>query len=136
MRFAVAFVTMLIALVLVGTGFAQRTVLKPDDHISVATDIPSSVHYVVIPGSVLKSHVGSQRLQLAGSDAVFAGYGRTADVTAWLSGQQYAELHVDAAGTGVRSVEKTAPVVNGLKGGTPDPDGSDLWMAQKTGERP
>jgi hypothetical protein len=134
-RFAVAFVTMLIALVLVGTGFAQRTVLKPDDHISVAADIPGDVHYVVIPGSVLKAHVGGQQLQLAGSGAVFAGYGRTADVTAWLSGQRYAELSVDDAGTAVRPVVKTAPVVNGLRGGTPDPDGSDLWMAQRTGEK-
>src|SRR4051794_11355225 len=75
-RFAVAFVTLLVALVLVGTGFAQRTVLKPADHVSVAADIPADVHYVVIPGSVLRSHVGGQRIQLAGSDVVFAGYGR------------------------------------------------------------
>ena len=131
MRFAVAFVTLLIALVLVGTGFAQRTILKPDDHLTVSTQVPADIHYVVVPGSVLKSHAGRQQLRLAGDDVVFASYGRTADVTAWLSGQQYAELRVDAAGTAVKPVLRTAPVVAGLRGGTPDPDGSDLWMDQR-----
>ncbi|WP_375389635.1 hypothetical protein [uncultured Amnibacterium sp.] len=134
MRFAVAFVTMLIALVLVGTGFAQRTLLKPADHVSVAADVPGDTHYVVIPGSLLASHGSGQQLQLAGSGTVFAGYGRTADVTAWLSGQRYTELQVADGGTAVTSVARTAPVVNGLRGGAPDPDGSDLWMEQRTAQ--
>ena len=131
MRFAVALVTLLIAGVLVAAGIAQRTVLKPADHVTVAAEIPADVHYVVVPGSVLKSHTGRQQLRLAGDDTVFAAYGRTSDVTAWLSGERYAEVRVDDAGNAEKAVVKTAPVVNGLRGGTPDPDGSDLWMDQR-----
>jgi hypothetical protein len=130
-RFAIALVTLLIAGVLVAAGVAQRTVLKPADHVSVSADVPSGVHYVVVPGSVLRSHEGQQRLRLAGSKVAFAAYGRTGDVTAWLSGQRYAELRVDDAGAMQEPAVRTAPVVGGLRGGTPDPDGSDLWVDQR-----
>jgi hypothetical protein len=133
-RFAIALVTLLIAGVLVASGVAQRTIFKPDDHVTVAAAIPSDVHYVLVPGSVLQSHDGEQRLRLAGSGVVFASYGRTADVTAWLSGQRYAELRVDASGAMEKPVVRTAPVVAGLRGGTPDPDGADLWVEQQRAE--
>src|SRR5438876_11509908 len=84
MRFAIALITLLIAGALVATGVAQRTILKPADHLTAVAAVPSDVHYVLIPGSVLQSHVGQQRLHLGGSAVAFASYGRTADVTAWL----------------------------------------------------
>lgn len=130
MRFAIALVTLLIAGVLIATGVAQRTVLKPADHLTAVADIPSDVHYVVVPGSVLQSHEGQQRLRLSGAAVAFASYARTSDVRAWLSGQRYAEVGVDASGAMTKAVVKTAPVVAGLEGGTPDPDGADLWIAQ------
>ena len=77
MRFAIALVTLLIAGVLVATGVAQRTSLKPADHVTVAADVPSGVHYVLVPGEVLQSHEGQQRLHLAGASTTFAAYGRT-----------------------------------------------------------
>ncbi|GAA2754218.1 hypothetical protein [Amnibacterium kyonggiense] len=135
MRFAIALVTLLIAGALVAAGVAQRTVLKPEDHVTAVADVPSDVHYVVVPGSVLRSHQGQQNLHLGGSDAVFAGYGRSSDVTAWLSGQRYAELRTDASGAMTKPVVRTAPVIGQLEGGTPDPSGADLWIDQKTGER-
>jgi hypothetical protein len=134
-RFAIALVTLLIAGVLVASGVAQRTILKPADHLTVAADIPSDVHYVLVPGSVLQSHEGQQQLHLSGADVAFASYGRTADVTAWLSGQRYAELRVDDSGALTEPVVRTAPVVAGLRGGTPDPDGADLWIAQERADR-
>ena len=131
MRFAIALVTLLIAGALVATGVAQRTILKPVDHLTVSASVPSGVHYVVIPGSVLQSHQGQQRLHLAGSRVAFAAYGRSSDVTAWLSGQRYAELRVDDAGALAAPAVRTAAVVAGLRGGTPDPDGADLWIDQR-----
>ncbi len=131
MRFAIALVTLLIAGVLVATGVAQRTILKPEDHLTVAASgVPSDVHYVVIPGSVLQSHEGQQRLHLSGGSVAFAAYGRSSDVLAWLSGQRYAQLAVDAGGTLTEPAVRTAAVVAGLKGGTPDPNGADLWIDQ------
>ena len=135
MRFAIALVTLLIAGVLVAGGVAQRTILKPADHLTSIADVPADVHYVLVPGSVLQSHDGQQRLHLAGSDVAFASYGRTADITAWLSGQRYAELRVDGSGAMEKPVVRTAPVVAGLKGGTPDPNGSDLWIDQRRAQR-
>jgi hypothetical protein len=134
-RFAIALVTLLIAGVLVATGVAQRTILKPVDHLTAVAAVPSDVHYVLVPGAVLQSHDGQQRLHLAGSAVAFASYGRTADVVAWLSGQRYAELRVDASGALQQPVVRTAPVVAGLKGGTPDPDGADLWIDQRRAQR-
>lgn len=131
MRFAIALVTLLIAGVLVAAGVAQRTVLKPADHITATAAVPSGVHYVVVPGSVLRSHPGQQSLHLSGGAVAFAAYGRTSDVTAWLSGQRYAQLNVDAAGALGRPAVRTAPVVAGLTGGTPDPNGADLWIDQR-----
>jgi hypothetical protein len=130
-RFAIALVTLLIAGVLVATGVAQRTILKPDDHVTVSADVPSDVHYVVVPGSVLQSHQGQQRLHLAGASVAFAAYGRSSDVVAWLSGQRYARLGVDRAGALTAPVVATAPVIAGLRGGTPDPNGADLWIDQQ-----
>ena len=128
MRFAIALVTLLIAGVLVATGVAQRTILKPADQVTATADVPSGVHYVLVPGSVLQAHDGQQRIQLAGASTTFAAYGRTSDVTAWLSGQRYAELQVDDKGALTKPVVRTAKVVSGLRGGTPDPNGADLWI--------
>ncbi|MDH2442714.1 hypothetical protein QDR37_02025 [Amnibacterium sp. CER49] len=131
MRFVLALVTFVVAAVLIGLGIAQRTVLLPQDHTTVRAGVPAGVRYVVVPGSVLNAHPGQQQLHLAGSSKVFAAYGRQADVTAWLSGQRYATLRVDAAGKALPPVVSTAPVVAGLTGGHPDPNGSDLWVDQQ-----
>jgi hypothetical protein len=130
-RFVLALVTFVVAAALIAFGIAQRTVLKPADHVSVSASAPADVRYVVIPGSVLKSHPGVQRLHLAGSGTTFAAYGRTSDVTAWLSGQRYATIGVGADGAARPAVVRTAPVVAGLRGGHPDPNGSDLWIDQQ-----
>lgn len=135
MRFVLALVTFVVAAVLIALGIGERTVLRPADHVTVSAPAPEGVAYVVVPGSVLKAHPGSQHLHLAGSGTAFAAYGRTSDVTAWLSGQRYAEARVDANGDAVAPVVRTAPVVAGLTGGHPDPHGSDLWLDQATGSR-
>lgn len=135
MRFAMALVALLIAGLLVASGIAQRTILKPADHITLAADVPADVRYVLVPGALLQSHAGQQRLHVGGADVAFAAYGRTSDVTAWLSGQRYAELRVDESGAMEAPVMRTAPVVAGLRGGTPDPDGADVWVDQQREQR-
>jgi hypothetical protein len=130
-RFVLALVTFVAAAVLIALGIAQRTVLLPADHATVAAGVPAGVRYVVVPGSVLRSHPGQQRLHLSGSSTAFAAYGRSSDVTAWLSGQRYAMLRVGADGAPLKPVVRTAPVVDGLTGGHPNPDGSDLWLDQQ-----
>ena len=136
MRFAVALVALLAAAVLILTGVAQRTILRPPDHVRVAATVPAGVDYVVVPSSVLRAHPGQQRLHLSGTGTTFAAYGRTTDLTSWLSGERYALLRVDGDGRMLAPVVRTAPAVAGVAGGTsPDPDGADTWMDQRSGTR-
>ncbi|MFD1721802.1 hypothetical protein [Amnibacterium endophyticum] len=136
MRFAIALVALLAAAVMIVAGVAQRTFLKPPTTISMSASAPADVDYVVIPSSVLRAHPGQQRLRLEGDGPVFAAYGRTADVTAWLSGERYARLGVDAEAKAATSQVAVAPSVAGLTGGgEPDPAGSDLWLDERSGDR-
>lgn len=133
MRFVAALVAFVVAAAMMAVGIAERTVLLPPDRAVASTPVPAGAHYVVIPGSALKAHPGQQHLTIHGDDAVFAAYGRTGDVMAWLSGQRYTSLGFDdVRGTFARPVNAVAPVVAGLRGGAkPDPDGSDLWLDQR-----
>lgn len=133
MRFVAALVAFVVAAAMMAVGIAQRTVLLPPDRAVASASVPAGAHYVVIPGSALKAHPGQQHLMIHGHDAVFAAYGRTGDVMAWLSGERYTRLGFDStSNTFARPVSAVAPVVAGLRGGAkPDPDGSDLWLDQR-----
>lgn len=132
MRFVLALVAFVIAAGLLVAGVAQRTFLLPADRHTTSMSVPSGAHYVVIPGSVLNAHTGLQHVRVSGAPAVFAAYGRSSDVTAWLSGERYVEADVDDAATFAKPRQRTAPVVAGVPGGDrPDPDGSDLWLDQQ-----
>ncbi len=136
MRFVLALVALVVAAVLVGLGVAQRTVLLPENHATITAGVSEDAHYLVIPGSVLDSHTGAQHIHIEGPGAVFAAYGRTSDVTAWLSGERYQAFSVDKSGAMQPGRMTTAPVVAGLTAsGTPDPDGSDLWLDQARGTK-
>lgn len=132
-RFVAALVAFVVAAAMMAVGIAERTVLRPPDRAVASASVPAGAHYVVIPGSALKAHPGQQHLTIHGDDAVFAAYGRTGDVMAWLSGERYTRLGFDpSTGTFARPVSAVAPVVAGLRGGAkPDPDGSDLWLDQR-----
>ena len=64
----------------------------------MGAEIPADVHYAVVPARSCGPTSGSSGCSLAGGGAVFAGYGRASDVTAWLSGERYAEARVGGAG--------------------------------------
>ena len=135
MRFAVALVTLLVAAGLLVAGIAQRTFLRPADHVTMSAETPTGSRFVVVPGSVLRAHPGQQRVHLEGAGTVFAAYGRAADVRAWLAGERYSEIGTDADGA-VRSVVRTAPRITGATSAdVTDPDGSDLWIDQRRGTR-
>src|SRR3954454_9276972 len=134
MRFVLALVAFVVAAGMIALGIAQRTVLLPPPRAVVATHVAKDVHYVVVPGTALRAHPGQQRGHVEGSEPVFAAYGRTADVTAWLSGERYQRVGIaDASTTKASMVLATAKRVPGLKVATPhpDPDGADLWLDQQ-----
>jgi hypothetical protein len=134
MRFVLALVAFVVAAGMIALGIAQRTVLLPPPRATVTTHVAKDVRYVVVPGAALSSHPGQQRIHVEGGGTVFAAYGRTSDVTAWLSGERYQRIGVagPSATTG-STVLTTADRVPTLKAATPhpDPDGADLWLDQQ-----
>ncbi|MFK4850776.1 glycosyl transferase [Microbacterium sp. ZW T6_19] len=147
MRFVWAVAAFVLATVLIGAGIAQRTIfLGPSsDQVSVKVDEPAP--FVLLDGDVLRERPGAQTLLVRGDGEIFAAYGRTADMEAWLADSDY--NHVSVAKNGKLDVElvsaSTADADSGDGDATPaptetpadgaeqataarNPAGSDLWL--------
>ncbi|MCU1578389.1 MAG: hypothetical protein JWP19_593 [Rhodoglobus sp.] len=123
MRFILAIVSFVLAAVMIGYGIAQRTILAEPDEVAVSSVISSTAAVTVIDGATLNAFAGSQTLTINGSDQVFAAYGRTSDVLAWVGDTTYNALSFDSAAGAFAS-----KVVPGAEKTVPDPNGSDLWI--------
>lgn len=142
MRFVWAVVAFVVATVLIGAGIAQRTIFMgpTSDQVSVKIDEPAP--YVLLDGDVLREHPGTQKLVVGGSGDIFAAYGRTADLEAWLADADY--NHVSVAKDGGLDTEfvsasttqsdaatpapTDAPDADGRSTDGRNPEGSDLWL--------
>lgn len=95
MRFVWAIAAFFLAAVLIGAGIAQRTVfLGPKTEqasISVTEDLP----YTLIDGEVLNRLPGAQTLMIRGEGTIFAAYGRTNDLQAWLADTDHNAVSLD-----------------------------------------
>ncbi|WP_434812214.1 glycosyl transferase [Microbacterium sp. bgisy189] len=135
MRFVWAVAAFVLATLMIGAGIAQRTVLQGPESESQSIEIDESVPYILIDGAVLNSHDGAQTLRARGDGTIFAAYGRTADMTAWLGTSDYVSVTVSDAGT-IRSEVVTAPEPEtdataeeaAAEAAPLDPHGSDLWL--------
>lgn len=123
MRFVLAIVSFLLAAVMIGYGFAQRTVLAEPDVVSLEASVERDAPLTVIDGAALNSRGGSQTLSIEGSDQIFAAYGRTIDVLGWVGDAQFNLVTVDDE-TG----ELVTEFVRGTETEVPSPVGSDLWL--------
>ncbi len=147
MRFVWAVVAFFLAAVCIGAGIAQRTVFVGPEteqtEIAVSEDLP----YTLIDGAVLAHNPGTQTLVVRGDGPVFAAYGRTGDMTAWLADASYNHVTLEDGEVVTEQVEpETAPPADGgeatdggeaaTDGGeaaapaTRDPADSDLWLDQ------
>jgi hypothetical protein len=122
-RFVLAIVSFVLAAVMIGYGIAQRTILAEPDEIALSAIVSTDAPVTVIDGATLNAFDGSQTLTISGQDKVFAAYGRTSDVLAWVGDTDYNAVTVDPE-TG----ELTTELVPGAASEVPDPDGSDLWL--------
>lgn len=137
MRFVWAVAAFVLATLMIGAGIAQRTVLQGPESESQSIEIDESVPYILIDGAVLNSHDGAQTLRARGDGTIFAAYGRTTDMTAWLGTSDYVSVTVSDAGT-IRSEVVTAPEPEtdataeedeaAAEAAPLDPHGSDLWL--------
>jgi hypothetical protein len=128
-RFIIAVVVVVLAALMVGLGFAQRTVFAPPTSVSSEVSTSSSEATVtVVPSSALHGHDGRQTVTIDGADTAFAATGRTSDVLGWVGDAEYNLVEWDAdAG------ELAARTVAGDETTVPDPADSDLWYDQYSG---
>lgn len=127
MRFVLAIVSFVIGLLLVGLAVGQRTVFAPPSSLVAQSSSSASVPVTVIPGSTLNANPGYQRINVSGSGKVFAAYGKTSDVQAWVGDAKHTTLRFDAEQD--RLVGRTT----GSEDSVPDPSGSDLWYQEWDG---
>lgn len=131
MRFVWAVVAFVLAAVLIGAGIAQRTIFIGPSSEKAAVEIQEPAPFVLMDGEVLRSNPGTQTLLIRGDGDIFAAYGRTADLEAWLADSDY--NHVSVAKDGSFDVEHVdAPAAeDGESTDEPtarNPLGSDLWL--------
>lgn len=153
MRFVWAVVAFVLATLMIGAGIAQRTVLRGPESVEQTVSIDGDAPYVVLDSGVLRMHPGTQTLSAEGDGTVFAAYGRTDDIHAWLSRSEYAHVTVNEDG----EIEQAdiAPEVEAAPEGdpaadpatdpaaepvtedaaadaapAPTPVGSDLWLEE------
>ncbi len=127
MRFVWAVAAFVLATVMIGAGIAQRTVLQGPKTYTQAIEVEDAAPYVLIDGSVLQDHAGSQTLRAQGEGDIFAAYGRTDDLRAWLSRSDYVQVTMTDGEISTAVVPAAAPSEEGAPAPT-SPVGSDLWV--------
>lgn len=128
MRFIAAIICFVLAFGLIALGFAQRTIFAEANSVTASRVIDSPATVTVIDSRTLKALEGSQSVQISGSAKIFAAYGRTADVRAWVADAAHNRIGFDSA---KRSL--TSTLVPGKTSAVPNPQGSDLWLGEYTG---
>lgn len=108
MRYVWAVVAFVLATLLIGAGIAQRTVFMGPSSQEVELSVEEQQPFVLIDGSVLRTQPGVQKLLVRGEGDLFAAYGRTADLEAWLADASYNAFTLDD--DGAPQVEVVGPV--------------------------
>lgn len=133
-RFVWAVAAFVLAALMLGAGIAQRTVFQGPTAQTETIEVSEEVPYVLVDGAVLRSNPGSQTLRAQGEGEIFAAYGRTGDLEAWLSNSEYAHIVMDGetiASEIVTPEPEEAPAEGAdAAADAPalNPVGSDLWI--------
>ncbi len=136
MRFLIAGVLGLFALVGLTLGIGDRTLWAPPKQQVLTSQIAAESPFVLVPPSIVGAHPGQPRATVkavlaeggdpASVEQVFVSYGRYADLKAWLEKAQYAEVKLAEAG----AKNPIAIDRNNIGLAGPDPAGSDLWYEE------
>ncbi|RLK49309.1 glycosyl transferase [Microbacterium telephonicum] len=130
MRFVWAVVAFVLATVMIGAGIAQRTVFQGPKTQTETISVDDAAPYVLVDGTVLGSNAGAQTFRAQADGTIFAAYGRTDDLEAWLARTDYAHVTLGDEGDVVTAhVDAEAPVKSDDGETVPlTPAGSDLWL--------
>ncbi|SDH17611.1 glycosyl transferase [Microbacterium pygmaeum] len=128
MRFVWAVAAFVLAALMIGAGIAQRTVFQGPTTETADLSVSEDAPYLLIDGAVLNSVAGAQTLRAQAEGEIFAAYGRTADMRAWLSDTTYNEISLGSDGQiDSASVEPTAE---------PETEGTDATADDATADSP
>lgn len=130
-RFVWAVAAFIVAALMIGLGIAQRTIFEGPPAASTAIPAGDDEAYTLIDGAVLNLLPGAQTLTAEGDGAVFAAYGRTADVEAWLSDVSY--NHVTVGSDGEPATEVVEPDPEAPVGGAATPAPTEAPAATAEG---
>ena len=108
-RFVWAVAAFVLAAVMIGAGIAQRTIFQGPENDIAAISVEEDAPYLVIDGDVLNEIAGAQTLRAQGDGAIFAAYGRTADMQAWLADTPYNVATLDGDGEIVTELVEPEP---------------------------
>jgi hypothetical protein len=97
-RFVWAVAAFVLAALMIAAGIAQRTIFEGPKSQSTAVTVSKSAPYTLIDGAVFTMMPGAQTLNASGDGTVFASYGRTADMKAWLADVDYNHITVGKNG--------------------------------------
>jgi len=128
-RFVLAIVSFLLAAVLIGAGIAQKTIFAAPDRVTENISVTGTAPVTVIDGATLNAFPRSQTIEISGSPEVFAAYGRTTDVLAWVGESSYNTVGYDA-----ETAKLTTETVPGTEETVPSPVDSDLWLSDYSSE--
>lgn len=137
MRFVWAVVAFVLATLLIGAGIAQRTIFMGPPAQQTELSVTERAPYLLVDGAVLRQNPGQQTLLIRGEGEIFAAYGRTADLEAWLSDAAYNSVSLGSDDESVSMLvepEDAADDAEETTDGDPvqpegrDPAGSDLWL--------
>ncbi len=98
MRFVWAVAAFVLATVMIGAGIAQRTIFQGPRTATEAISVEEETPFLLIDGAVLDQMPGTQTLRAQADGDIFASYGRTADMEAWLSDASYTHVTLDGDG--------------------------------------
>ena len=129
MRFVWAVAAFVLAALMIATGIAQRTVFQGPKSETTAITGTADTSYTLIDGAVLNRHTGSQTLRAAAEGTIFAAYGRTDDLKAWLADAEYTAVTLDGAHHVTSTVVEPTDAAQAQHR---NPAGSDLWLDQFT----
>ncbi|MGV8876932.1 MAG: hypothetical protein ACOH1K_05435 [Rhodoglobus sp.] len=129
MRFVLAIVSFMLAAVMIVWGIAQQTILATPDSVSVSAETSGTAPVTIIDGAAFNTYAGNQTISVEGPGRIVAGYGRTADVLAWVGDASYNMVTIDPA-----TSELTTETISGSEEQVPDPYDSDLWLENYTAD--
>ncbi|MDI2097734.1 hypothetical protein [Ruicaihuangia caeni] len=125
MRFVFAIVAFVVAALMIAVGVAQRTIFAGPDTVAAVAEVTEPAPLLLVDGAALNTFDGRQTIKVGGEGTLFAAYGRTSDVMAWIGDAAHNSIEWDADAQEFRTVFHA-----GDEAAVPNPFGSDLWLAE------